>query len=402
MRRHLFLLKIATLNTFKKRLRASLAIGSIAFSAGIMIVFFGIGDGLQSLVVGQVTNSDLRDVITVQPRDAQQVPLNQVTLSKLKSISGVTVVEQSVAIVGKISYHGISLDTPLYGVGESYFDLVTVSSKKGNLHKTLASESQNLVISSAALKAFGISPDEAVGKELKVGVQVPYSLASKQVESEQDFDLRTYKIVAVVDKDTSSAVYIPIAGLTSIGVDSASEVKMRVGSVEKVPTVRDSVSRLGFQTTSILDSIDQVNKVFGFIQRLLLFFGIASLVVTVFGTFNTITLTLIEETPQIGFLRLMGMHKRDVRFMFVAQSIMLTSVGSILGVLAGLLAGGLLNGLVRSLVTDSTLGDSIYIFQIPLTQTIIILMLSIILGWLVGIMPAKRAVTINPLEALRS
>jgi ABC-type lipoprotein release transport system permease subunit len=402
MRRYLFLFRIAVLNTFKKKLRASLAIGSIAFSAGIMIVFFGIGDGLQSLVLGQVTNSDLRDVITVQPRDVQQLKLDQVTLSRIKSVSGVTTVEQSAAMVGKITYHGIALDLPLYGVSEGYFDLVTSSVRKGSIRKTLPSGSENVIISSAALKAFSILPDEAVGKEIKLGVQVPASLASKQTDDAHDFNLLNYKIVAVVDKDTSAAMYIPLSNLNQIGVDSASELKIRAATVDKVPTVRDSISRLGFQTSSILDSIEQVNRIFSFVQRILLFFGIASLVVTVFGTFNTITLTLIEETPQIGFLRLMGIRKRDVKFMFIAQSIMLTSVGSLLGVAGGLFIGGMLNGLIRSLVTDSTLGSAIYIFKIPVAQTIIILMLSLILGWLVGIMPSKRAVTINPLEALHS
>lgn len=372
------------------------------FSAAIMIIFFGIGAGLQSLVLNQVSNSDLRDVITVQPRDAEQLPIDQVMISRLKSVNGVTNIEQSAAVVGKLMYRGISLDLPLYGVSASYFDLVTTNVRSGELHGAFSPDSENIVISTAALGVFGISPADAIGKTIKVGAQVPSSLASKQAALTKDHELHVYKIAAVIDKDTAAAAYIQIDGLSAVGIDRASEVKLRTSDVEKVPTVRDSVSRLGYQTSSILDAIDQVDRIFGLIQRILLFFGIASLVVTVFGTFNTITLTLIEETAQVGFLRIMGMQRGDVRFLFVSQSIMLTGVGAVAGIAIGFFIGGMLNALVRSLVSDSALGNDVYIFQIPYGQTIIILMLSIILGWVVGVMPAKRAVTINPLEALHT
>jgi len=372
------------------------------FSAAIMIIFFGIGAGLQSLVLNQVSNSDLRDVITVQPRDAEQLPIDQVMISRLKSVSGVTNIEQSAAVVGRLMHRGISLDLPLYGVSTSYFDLVTTNVRSGELHGTFSPDSENIVLSTAALSVFGISPADAIGKTIKVGAQVPSSLASKQTALTKDHELRVYKIAAVIDKDTAAAAYIQLDGLTAVGIDRASEVKLRTSDIEKVPTVRDSVSRLGFQTSSILDAIDQVDRIFGLIQRILLFFGIASLVVTVFGTFNTITLTLIEETAQVGFLRIMGMQRGDVRFLFVSQSIMLTGVGAVAGIAIGFFIGGMLNALVRSLVSDSALGNDVYIFQIPYGQTIIILMLSIILGWVVGVMPAKRAVTINPLEALHT
>jgi ABC-type lipoprotein release transport system permease subunit len=372
------------------------------FSAAIMIIFFGIGAGLQSLVLNQVSNSDLRDVITVQPRDAEQLPIDQVMISRLKSVSGVTNIEQSAAVVGRLMYRGISLDLPLYGVSTSYFDLVTTNVRSGELHGTFSPDSENIVLSTAALSVFGISPADAIGKTIKVGAQVPSSLASKQTVLTKDHELRVYKIAAVIDKDTAAAAYIQLDGLTAVGIDRASEVKLRTSDIEKVPTVRDSVSRLGFQTSSILDAIDQVDRIFGLIQRILLFFGIASLVVTVFGTFNTITLTLIEETAQVGFLRIMGMQRGDVRFLFVSQSIILTGVGAVAGIAIGFFIGGMLNALVRSLVSDSALGNDVYIFQIPYGQTIIILMLSIILGWVVGVMPAKRAVTINPLEALHT
>lgn len=402
LRRHWFLLKLAILNTFKRRLRAGLALGSIAFSASVMVVFFGIGDGLKSLVLTQVSNSDLRDVVTIQPRNAQQVPLDQTRLSAIKSISGVGVLEQTAGMVGKLQYHGISLDVPLYGVSEGYFDLVTVSLKSGDTRGALTQGVQNVVITTAALKAFGIQSSDAVGKKIKIAAQIPSALASRQTETVETVDLREYAIAAVLDKDTAAAVYIPLSYVAEKGVDRATQVKIRVSSADKVPTVRESVNRLGFQTTSIIDTIDQVNKVFAIIQRILLFFGAAALVVTVFGTFNTITITLIEETPQIGFLRIMGMHRRDVRFLFVAQSILLTVTGSLVGAIVGVATGGFLNGLIKSLVDDSALGNNIYVFQIPYGQTIIILMLSIALGWLVGIMPAKRAVTINPLDALHS
>lgn len=396
-----FILRLVWLNTFKRKFRASLAIGGIALSASIMVVLFGVGIGLQTLVTEAVSSEEVAGVVTVNQR-SQQVPLTQDRVSNIRSISGVGSIEQVVGVVADVTYHGISLNLPVYGVSEGYFISSPATAVAGEPKGQPQTDSNQIVVSTKTLEALSLSPQEAVGRTISLAVSIPKEHASAQQEDSRRLQPQDYTIAAVIDRGALPVGYISIENLIQKGVDSVSQVKANLTIPDKMPAVRESIERLGFQTTSVQDSIDEVNRIFTIVQRVLFVFGIIALVITVFGTFNVITLTLIEETPQIGFLRVMGMQKHDVGFMFITQSVLLTLTGAIIGVIGGMLLGSVANEVVRMVAAGESIFHDIYVFRVPAIQIIIMLMLSIGLGWLVGALPAKRAVMINPLEELHS
>jgi ABC-type lipoprotein release transport system permease subunit len=400
MRKSWFIFRLILLNTFKRKFRAGLAIGGIALSTCIMIVLFGISEGLRTLVTDTVSSKDVASVVTVSQRN-QQVALDQSRLSQIKSISGVGSVEQSIGLIADITYHGITLNVPAYGISDGYFTSSPPDTIAGEPRGQPTTGSDSIIISTKTAEALSIPPKEALKKKIKITSIISQDHASTLTTETKRLPTKEYTIVAVVDKQALPVIYTPIEDLFKNGVDSISQAKLTLTVPDRAPAVRESVERLGFQTTSVQDSIDEVNKVFNIVQRILVIFGIIALSITVFGTFNVITLTLIEETSQIGFLRIMGMQRHDVGFMFITQSILLTTTGALLGITAGIMFGAIINELVRMQATEESLGFVIYLFRIPVLPVIITLMLSIGLGWLVGALPAKRATVINPLDELR-
>lgn len=397
--RKAFFIRLALLNTFKKRLRALLAIGGIALTTGVMIVLFGVEAGLHGMISGEVASGDSKDVVTVNQRNVQQIKLDNERVSKIQSISGVTELGSSVGLVGAIVYHGIALDLPLYGVSSEYLSMSSTKAYRGTVEAQ--PENSSVVVSKKVLEVLAIDATSAIGKKIQVSATLTPSYASKLKEESKKTKPQEYTIKGVIDKGASPVIYMPIEPLRGQGLDGVAQLKARVTSPEKVLAVRESIEQMGLQTTSILDIMDQINKLFKVIQNVLLIFGIIVFVITVSGTFTIITLTLMEETRQIGFLRIMGLRRRDVRTLFVVQSIILTFLGAFFGIIFGLIAGFILNGLARALATTETFATSISIFVIPVQPIIIILMLAIVIGWLVGLLPAKRAVLINPLEEIR-
>lgn len=399
MRKHAFLFRLALLNTFKRRFRAALAIGGITLSSAVMILLFGVSDGLHSLVTREISNADTADVITVNLRNTQQVVLDQSKVSDIKSISGVADVQQLVGMVGNIQYHGITVNVPLYAVTSDFFRTSPVVKLAGEIDGEPTDT--DVILSGQALDLLGVKPADAIKRSVQVQTSVPTEYAA---EGKSDADLvikpASFTIVGAIDKGAQPIAYIPLEYVVQHGLASVSQLKVTVTYPEKMTAVRESIEQMGYQTTSIQDSIDQVNRVFAVIQRIILLFGIIALVITVFGTFNVITLTLIEEMRQIGFLRLMGMQKMFVGFLFTAQAIMLTFAGAVSGSILGVLLGFIANGISKSLVGDTVFSGDVYVFQAPVLQIVIILMLSLVLGWLIGLMPAKRAVSIGPLEEL--
>lgn len=399
MFKRFFLFRIAMQNTFKQRLRASLALGSISFSVGVMVVLFGVSAGLHSLVMNTMGGVNVKDVITVNTRGNQNLKLDQNNISKIKSISGVSVVEESVGVNGKINYLGTDLYIPVYAVSDKYFDLAPEPTVAGDLSQ-LQTGTQNMIISKGVMQAFG-TDKSIVGKNIKLSLDFDKSYAAEQKEDTVTLKTISPKVTGMISRASSTVVYVPIDILKQKGLTSVSQLKVRLSTPDKADVVRQNIEEMGFQTSSIQDQIDEVNRIFAVIQKILLVFGFITLAVTIFGTFNTISLTLIEETPQIGFLRIMGMHWRDVGFMFISQAIALTFIGAFIGVIGGILVGEFINGVTKTTTEEETIRQSVYIFQIPLTQIIIMLTLSLILGWLIGLMPARRAVKIGPIEALK-
>jgi len=396
--RQLFFIRLALLNTFKKRLRACLAIGGIALSSCIMIILFGVSAGLQQLVSTEISRSESKDTVTVNQRNIQQIKLDQENISKIQSISGVTAVERSVGLLGTMTYHGIALNLPTYGVTKDYFAAVPTTYNAGS---GLELSDNDIVVSKKVLEVFGIDQRQAVGRQISANASLTKDYNSRQTEPSVVGAVRTYKIIGVVDRGELPVAYLPIEGLQEQGLDSVSQLKVRLAVPEKMPAVRESIEQMGFQTTSVQDTIGQINKLFGVIKNILIIFGFITFAITVSSAFTIITLTLMEETRQIGFLRISGLPNRDVKKLFIIQSVLLTSLGALFGIVCGVLGGAIVNGAAQAASAGEAFSGPIIIFEIPVVQIIIVLMLSSIIGWAVGILPAKRAILIKPLDELK-
>jgi putative ABC transport system permease protein len=115
-----------------------------------------------------------------------------------------------------------------------------------------------------------------------------------------------------------------------------------------------------------------------------------SVIVSLFGIVNTLVLTVFERTREIGMLRAIGMTRRQVRRMIRHESVITALIGGVLGILLGIVLGGLLVARV----------DFIQ-FSLPVVSLIIFGAMTIVVGILAAIFPARRAARLNVLEALQ-
>jgi putative ABC transport system permease protein len=115
-----------------------------------------------------------------------------------------------------------------------------------------------------------------------------------------------------------------------------------------------------------------------------------SVIVSLFGIVNTLVLTVFERTREIGMLRAIGMTRRQVRRMIRHESVITALIGGVLGIILGIVLGALLVARV----------DFIQ-FSLPLVSLIIFAVMTIVVGILAAIFPARRAARLNVLEALQ-
>ena len=117
-----------------------------------------------------------------------------------------------------------------------------------------------------------------------------------------------------------------------------------------------------------------------------------SIVIAVLGIINTLALSVIERTREIGLLRAVGLSRRQLRTMLRLESVAIALLGAVLGVVLGLAAGW---GLQRSLADDG-----IEVLAIPFAQLSIFVALAGVVGVLAALWPGRRASRLDVLRAI--
>lgn len=207
----------------------------------------------------------------------------------------------------------------------------------------------------------------------------------------------TYTVVGVIKDDKRPFVFAPLADIESIGIQKYSIIKVLAKDQESLPAVRSKIQIMGFMTQSIVDTLSQVNKLFGVMRFLLGTFGMIAFVVALFGMFNTLTISLLERTREVGVMKTIGTTDDDVMRLFLVESVVVGVCGGILGIILGLIGGGVIDMVFLFFQVDK----SVRLFYAPPLFLFGIFCMSVIIGFATGIYPSQRAKQINPLNALR-
>ena len=235
-----------------------------------------------------------------------------------------------------------------------------------------------------------VQDDFAQENDLAVGDRIGLSFpAGKRL------DLEVVGVVAA--SEATGSVTVPLDQLGEAGIarqDTSISITLAPGAdAETVHAALDEAAKdvpivAVYDKEEFSDGIrDQVN------QLLYMIYGLLALaiVIAVIGIVNTLGLSVIERTREIGLLRAVGMSRSALRRMITLESVAIAVLGAVLGMALGLLIGVLLR---ESLKEDLTsLG-------LPLGQLLVFLAIAVVVGVLAAVVPAVRASRLNVLEAI--
>jgi putative ABC transport system permease protein len=213
---------------------------------------------------------------------------------------------------------------------------------------------------------------------------------------------RKLKIAALVEGAAADAGSIVVSHETFeqlTGIEGYSQILVIAKSPDQRAALGSQIDNLlardypAFQSLSnqqVKQQIkDQMNQVFAIFYVIMAI----AILVSLLGVVNTLLMSVLERTREIGLLRAIGTTRWQVRRMILAESLLITAAGAVLGVIVGMALGW---AFVRGI---ASVGDGVA-FHPPIGVIFGVALLTVIAGVLASLAPARRAARMNVIESL--
>lgn len=385
---------IALKNLLNKKLRSMLTIVGVVIGVGAIFFLLSFGFGIQSLVTEQVIGNQSLKAIDVQTPNSKIVSIDKNFVSSAKNFAHVLNVGVQYSFPGVTSTKGGEVDSVVYGIDGTYQNLSNFSVVAGRLLDK--NDTKAVVLSVKTLESLGLKdPHKAIGSKITVNVPLDkFNLKETALNNE-------YTLVGVVGAEGGNEVYLPSKLFDQIGVPAYSQSKVVVDDVANITVVRQQIESKGFQTASLIDTLDEINNIFRIFNIVLVGFGSIGMIVAILGMFNTLTISLLERTQEIGLMMSLGARRRDVRRLFILEATIISALGAIIGMILAFVFGQVVNTYLNVSARTRGVRDWFQVFEAPWWVILVVFFATIAVGLLVVHIPARRASRTNPIEALK-
>jgi putative ABC transport system permease protein len=385
---------IAIKNLLSKRLRTFLTMTGIVIGVGAVVFLISLAIGLHGVVDHQVLGSKSVDTIDVTTPNSENIQLNDANINKITQIANVTKVASAYIMPGQISFSNSLSDTVVYGTNNEY---ITLSALKFVAGAKGFSANDDAIVNTSLLSLIGqSSPSKAINK--KLSIQTSITSADGSVTKKVSDNLT---IIGVANTGAGAVVYMNAQLLRDAGAVEYGQVKVVAANRSDVTTVRHQIEGFGLTTASPLDTLNQINTIFTIFTFVVAGFGGIGMVIAILGMFNTLTISLLERTSEIGLMITLGARKSDIKRLLILEALILSITGGIVGMFLAWFIGQVINFVLTHFANQNGVAGAIHVFSVTPFLVASVIVLTLAVGFIVVFYPARRAAKINPIDALR-
>jgi putative ABC transport system permease protein len=381
------------------RLRSGLTALGIGIGVTAVVLLTSIGQGLNTYMVEQFTQFGTTTV-QIQPGKMSTFGISPGVLNSVRPLSladaealeraphvlnSVPVVAGSASVEG----HGRERSVTVYAVGPDFDTAFGFDVAIGEfLPHDEFERARNVAVLGAKLHAELYGGDNPLGDRIRVGGQ-------------------RYRVVGVMESkgqmvgiDLDDTVYIPaLRGLEMFNRQGLLEIDVMYAEDAPVDEVVAGIRRIltarhggeDFTVVTQQQMLDVLGSIVDVLTLGVAALGGISLLVGGVGIFTIMTIAVRERTQEIGLLRAIGSRRSRIAQLFVGEAMLLSAIGGV----GGLLPGFAIVGFVR-----------VALPAVPATLSplyvVLALAIAVVIGLLAGVLPARSAARLEPLDALRA
>ncbi|KPL11305.1 MAG: hypothetical protein AMS26_20215 [Bacteroides sp. SM23_62] len=179
-----------------------------------------------------------------------------------------------------------------------------------------------------------------------------------------------------------------------------SSIYVRVAEMEVLTPVREKIEAMGVGVFALADELDEIKRAFLIMDSLLGAIGTIALIIAALGIINTMLMSILERTREIGVMKAVGGSENEIKFIFFVEAACIGLVGAVFGLLLGWVVTRIANQVMNTMVLPDNQGP-VDLFYFPLWLILGAIGFSVVVSLAAGLYPAIRAARIDPVRALR-
>lgn len=383
-----------------QRTRSVLTLAGIAVGITAVILLTSIGEGIRGFVLSEFSQFGT-NVVGISPgRSAARGgaptglptsvrPLTLEDAQALQHVPGVVGVVPTSWGNAEAQARGRLRRTIVYGVSADALPVFGMQVAIGQfLPGEGAQEARSFVVLGAKLKQELFGNDNALGERLRIGGQ-------------------SFRIIGVLAPkgqflglDLDDTAFVPAAramelfnrdGLTEINLSYAEGASAKAVAAAAESVLKARHGRTDFTVTTQEEMLGTLSNILDILTMAVAALGSISLLVGAVGIVTIMTIAVAERTHEIGLLLALGSRRGTILRLFLGEAVALAVLGSLLGVAAGFALAQLIRLFVPALPVST-----------PWLYVLLAVASSAVIGLLAGVLPARRAARLDPVDALRS